>query len=133
MEVRYPDWLPSLKFMGAVEYALHALCLEEIPGTLTIEKIPQALILGDAYFDGLDEYSIRVTTEDLATLFHEMTHVMQFSLYELEVYKEGHAYWKGEMLENLTYENSPWEIEAYHIEKILLNCFKLHRQIPLDN
>ena len=129
MQVLYPDWLPSLKFMSAVEYGLHALCLDETPGTLYIEKVPQALILGDAYFDGVDEYTIRVTTEDLATLFHELTHVMQYSLYELEVYKEGHAYWKGEVVEGLTYEKSPWEVEAHHIEKILLKCFSLHRQI----
>ena len=118
MEVRYPDWLPSLKFLGAVEYGLHALCLEDVPGTLTIEKVPQALILGDAYFDGIDDYVIRVTTEDLSTIFHELTHIMQYANYELEVYNEGHGYWKGETLDGLTYENSPWEIEAHHIEKV---------------
>ena len=128
MEVRYPDWLPSLKFMHAVEYGLHALCLEDVHGTLRIEKVPQALILGDAYFDGIDEYTIRVTTEDLATLFHELVHIMQYSLYELEVYQEGNAYWKGEMMEGLSYEESPWELEAHHIEKVLLKCFELHRQ-----
>jgi hypothetical protein len=128
VEVRYPDWLPSLKFMGAVEYGLHALCLEDVHGTLKIERVPQALILGDAYFDGIDEYTIRVTTEDLATLFHELVHIMQYSLYELEVYQEGNAYWKGEMMEGLSYEESPWELEAHHIEKVLLKCFELHRQ-----
>jgi hypothetical protein len=128
VEVRYPDWLPSLKFMGAVEYGLNALCLEDVHGTLKIERVPQALILGDAYFDGIDEYTIRVTTEDLATLFHELVHIMQYSLYELEVYQEGNAYWKGEMMEGLSYEESPWELEAHHIEKVLLKCFELHRQ-----
>ena len=114
--------------MHAVEYGMYCLMLEDTPGTLTIEKVPQALILGDAYFDGIDEYSIRVTTEDLATVFHELVHIMQYSLYELEVYKEGHAYWKGQMLEGLTYEESPWEREAHHIEQVLLRSFKIHQQ-----
>ena len=114
--------------MGAVEYGLHALCLEDTQGTLTIEKVPQALILGDAYFDGIDEYTIRVTTEDLATIFHELTHVMQYANYELEVYNVGNAYWKGETLKGLSYEESPWEIEANHIEQVLLKCFKRHTE-----
>lgn len=127
MQVQY-DWNPSTRFVQAVEYGIHALCLEEEQGTLSIEKVPQALILGDAYFDGVDEYTIRVTTEDLATIFHELTHIMQYSKYELEVYNVGNAYWKGETLKGLSYEESPWEIEANHIEQVLLKCFKRHTE-----
>lgn len=128
MEVRFPGWTPSLEFLHAVEYGLYALCLEATEGTLTIEKVEQEGVLGDAYFDGLDEYTVRLTTEDLSTLFHELTHVMQYSLYELEVYNEGHGYWKGETLTGLTYEDCPWEVEAYHMEQVLLKCFELHKQ-----
>lgn len=129
MQVRFTgNWLPSLEFIRAVEYGLHALCLENYKGDLLIEKVDQEGVLGDAIFDGVDEFHIRVTSEDLATIFHELVHVMQFANYELEVYDEGHGYWKGETLEGLTYENSPWEIEAHHIEQVLLKCFELHRQ-----
>lgn len=121
------SWKPSEEFYDAVEYGIHALCLEEIPGELTIELVSgNPVTLGDSYFDGIDEYSIRLTKPDISTLFHELVHVMQYANYELEVYKEGHGFWQGKTLEGLTYEESPWEIEAYHMEKALYRCFRQH-------
>ncbi len=122
MLVEY-SWKPSSTFINAVRYAVHALCLEDVPGVLTIEKLTQPGVMGDAYFDGVDEYTVRVTSEDLGTIFHELVHVMQYANYELEVYGEGNAYWKGQTLEGLSYDTCPWEIEAYHIEQVLLKCF----------
>jgi hypothetical protein len=122
MLVEY-SWKPSSTFKNAVRYAVHALCLEDVPGVLTIENLTQPGVMGDAYFDGVDEYTVRVTSEDLGTIFHELVHVMQYANYELEVYGEGNAYWKGQTLEGLTYATCPWEIEAYHIEQVLLKCF----------
>ena len=120
---------PTEEFYDAVDYAIHALCLEEVPGELTIELVPgYTESLGDCMFDGVDEYHIRLSSYDIGTLFHEMTHVMQYSNYELEVYREGHGYWQGKMHEGLTYEESPWEVEAYHMEQVLLRCFQVHQQ-----
>lgn len=131
MEVYYTpsEWKPTEEFYDAVEYGIHALCLEEIPGELTIELLSgYSDALGDSYFDGVDEYTIRLSRADIPTLFHELVHVMQYANYELEVYKEGHAFWKDSTVEGLTYEESPWEIEAFHMEQVLERCFRLHRQ-----
>ena len=131
MEVwyEYAGQKPTEEFYQAVEYGIHALCLEEVPGELTIEWVSgYSDSLGDCMFDGIDEYHIRLTSYDIGTLFHELTHVMQYSNYELEVYKEGHGYWQGKMHEGLTYDESPWEVEAYHMEQVLLRCFEVHRQ-----
>lgn len=132
MQVVYKPWLwtPPKMFRDAVQYAIDAMCLEEIPGTLTIECKSKTgkEMLGDSYYDGIDEYTIRLWTLDLSTLFHEMVHVMQYANYELEVYGEGHGYWQGQTIKGLTYETSPWEIEAYHIEQILLKCFNAQRE-----
>ena len=54
---------------------------------------------------------------------HEMVHVMQSANYELELYGEGHGYWQGEVVKGLTYETSPWEIEATRLESILVKNF----------
>lgn len=117
------------EFYEALEYGIHALCLEDVPGTLTVELVHgETESLGDSYFDGVDEYHIRLTGLDTSTLFHELVHVMQYANYELEVYKEGHGYWQGKTLEGLTYEESPWEVEAFHMEQVLERCFRAHRQ-----
>lgn len=118
-------WHPKQELKDAVEYGMHALCLDEMPGRLIIEKqFDKTDRLGDSYFDGIDDYSIRLWQDDPATVFHELTHIMQYANYELEVYDEGHGYWKGETVEGLSYEESPWEIEAHHIEQVLLKCFE---------
>lgn len=128
MEVWY-EFKATEEFYEAVEYGMHALCLEDVPGGLTIELVSgNSLPLGDSYFDGVDEYHIRLTTFDTSTLFHELVHVMQYANYELEVYNEGHGFWQGRTLEGLTYEESPWEVEAFHMEQVLERCFRAHRQ-----
>ena len=118
-------WLPDRRFLQALEYGIHALCLERVDGQLTIERVQSEheVPLGDCMFDGIDDYHIRLTTMDVGVLLHELVHVMQYANYELEVYDEGHGYWQGKTLMGLTYEDSPWEIEAHHIEQILLRCF----------
>lgn len=123
-------WRPSRQFTNALEYGINALCLEKVEGNLLIEKVDteHSVPLGDCMFDGLDDYHIRLTSLDVGVLFHELVHVMQYANYELEIYEEGHGYWKGKVLKGLSYEESPWEVEAYHIEQILLKCFELHTQ-----
>lgn len=129
MDVWYEGWKPTESFYEAVDYGIHALCLEEIPGELTIELVsdyPDAI--GDCYFDGIDSYHIRLSSPDISTLFHEMTHVMQYANYELEVYREGYGYWQGKMHEGLSYYDSPWEVEAFHMEQVLTRCFEAQQK-----
>ena len=99
---------------------------------ITITDIPDD---ADAYHCCVEkgEHEIEIQSglieEDfVSAIFHEMVHVMQYANYELEVYGEGHGYWQGQTIKGLTYETSPWEIEAYHIEQILLKCFNAQRE-----
>ena len=110
---------------SAISYAIDALLLDEVPGTLVV-KIFQPLeqdTYGDSTFDGVDEYEIRLWSQDLETVMHEMVHIMQCANYELELYGEGHAYWQGVIVQGLSYDDSPWEIEASRLESILVRNF----------
>ena len=131
MEVFYLDWTPSEETMKAVDFGIHALCLDQIPEDLfvTKETDPRSGVVADCYHDGLDEYEVRLWAEDTSSILHELVHVMQYANYELEVYSEGKAYWQGQMYDNLTYVESPWEIEAFRLETILLESFEKHTVI----
>lgn len=110
---------------GAIDFCRDVLLLDDIPGTLEV-KIFQPLeqdTYGDSTFDGVDEYEIRLWSQDLETVMHEMVHIMQCANYELELYGEGHAYWQGSIVQGLSYEESPWEIEASRLESILVKNF----------
>lgn len=110
----------------AVMFCRDVLLLAEVPGTLTIkifEPIEGQDHYGDCTFDGVDEYEVRLWDQSLETIMHEMVHVMQSANYELELYSEGRAYWQGQMVEGLTYDTSPWEIEATRLESILVKNF----------
>lgn len=130
MHAVYLDWSPSQEIKQAVEYGIHALCLDTIPGELFISKESESRegVVADCYHDGLDEYEIRLWTEDISAILHEIVHVMQYANYELEMYSEGRGYWQGKMYENLTYEESPWEIEAFRLEEILVKNFKAEKE-----
>jgi len=60
----------------------------------------------------------------ITTLFHEMVHVKQYLHNEL---KSGigklPSRWKGKKY-NVSYYESPWEVEAYEYEKIMSDIFK---------
>lgn len=130
MQLEY-SWKPTQTFQAAVNYALEVLDLCEYPGVISFELVEMTELLGDAFFDGVDHFTVRLTSENLPTLFHELTHVMQYANNELEVYDEGHGYWQGSVLSGLSYAESPWEIEANRLEKILYKCFLKERN-PYD-
>lgn len=74
------------------------------------------------------DFDIIITTKDqtkqevISTLAHEMVHVKQFALKELN---ETHTVWRGTKLNsNVDYWDSPWEVEAREWEDILYNIFK---------
>lgn len=55
--------------------------------------------------------------EMMQTLAHEMVHARQFLRGELTC--DGGFAWKGRRADGYEYENQPWEIEAYRLEKTL--------------
>ena len=59
----------------------------------------------------------------ISTLAHEMVHVKQYALEEMNEYDN---MWRGKRINirKLDYYNLPWEEEAYGREKDLLNLYK---------
>ena len=57
------------------------------------------------------------TKEILTWLAHEMTHLKQFVKGELYDYQDGSVQWKSKRYRrNLSYDDSPWEKQAYRYE-----------------
>ncbi len=58
----------------------------------------------------LEIYRDQIEEEILKTLAHELVHVRQYAVGDLN---EEATLWQGRLMEvNLAYENQPWEIEA---------------------
>ena len=70
---------------SVIYWGLKALCLEELDATLTITNMMGILEDSgrdaDMYFDGVDEFHMRVWTLDEAVIFHELVHMMQYARY----------------------------------------------------
>ena len=110
----------------AIMFCIDVLLLSEVPGRLTViifNPVEGQDHQADCIFDGIDDYEVRFWNQELETVMHEMVHVMQSANYELELYGEGHGYWQGKVVKGLTYETSPWEIEATKLESILVKNF----------
>ena len=56
----------------------------------------------------------------MKTLAHEMVHAKQYIFGELDGYSDS---WKGSDVNYYSYEDSPWEKEAYKLEEILYEKF----------
>jgi hypothetical protein len=74
------------------------------------------------YFNGtfylfLDKYNRR---EAMEVISHEIIHIVQYKTGQL-IYENGELYWEGKIydLENLDYENRPWERDAFSRESDL--------------
>lgn len=66
--------------------------------------------------------------ELISTLAHEMIHVKQMANGELEIDQEtGKKYWKGVDYTYASYEDQPWEIEAFKNENRLANNFMRYK------
>lgn len=61
----------------------------------------------------------------VSTLCHELTHLKQYARNEMKQLDNGRIRWKKKVYsENTAYEDSPWEKEAFRVEKQLaLDCF----------
>jgi hypothetical protein len=62
----------------------------------------------------------------VSTLTHEMTHLKQYARGEMKPLDDGRTQWKRKIYsENTSYEDSPWEKEAFRVEKQLaMECFE---------
>jgi len=83
-------------------------------------------VIIDPYKTRFDEYGRELSDEEWANeafkvLGHELVHVKQYVLGDLSMRSKG-TYWKGEYhkIENMAeYFKSPWEVEAYGLERYL--------------
>ena len=73
-------------------------------------------------------YEIRINSRFndyrmIRTIFHEMTHVKQFALGELELGTKVDKF-KGKKYKREDYWNAPWEVEARKAEKKMMRKWK---------
>ena len=72
----------------------------------------------------LEIYRDQIEEEILKTLAHELVHVRQYSIGDLN---EEATLWQGRLMEsNLAYDNQPWEIEANELADILYEEYIHH-------
>jgi predicted SprT family Zn-dependent metalloprotease len=74
----------------------------------------------------LEIYRDQIEEEILKTLAHELVHVRQYAVGDLN---EEATLWQGRLMEvNLAYENQPWEIEADELADILYEEYIHHER-----
>ena len=74
----------------------------------------------------LEIYRDQIEEEILKTLAHELVHVRQYAVGDLN---EQATLWQGRLMEvNLAYENQPWEIEADELADILYEEYIHHER-----
>ena len=71
------------------------------------------------------EIDKRLKGDDFITcVLHELVHVKQYLKGELKDISALEQRWKGESHISIDYYDLPWEIEAYHLQEILLEEYK---------
>jgi len=61
----------------------------------------------------------------VSTLTHELTHMKQYARGEMKYMSDGRTRWKKKIYRKISYADSPWEKEAFKVEKQLaLQCFE---------
>ena len=61
----------------------------------------------------------------VSTLTHELTHMKQYARGEMKYMPDGRTRWKKKIYSDISYADSPWEKEAFRVEKQLaLQCFE---------
>ena len=64
-------------------------------------------------------------SDDFITcILHELVHVKQYLKGELKDISALEQRWKGESHISIDYYDLPWEIEAYHLQEVLLEEYK---------
>ena len=83
----------------------------------------------DPYKVRVDDYGRELDDEEFANecfkvLGHELVHVKQYLKGELKDISALEQRWKGESHISIDYYDLPWEIEAYHLQEVLLEEYK---------
>ena len=60
----------------------------------------------------------------ITCILHELVHVKQYLKGELKDISALEQRWKGESHISIDYYDLPWEIEAYHLQEVLLEEYK---------
>jgi hypothetical protein len=122
--VNQPKKIETALLDRAVSFACDYLELE-VDFTLMFESLKNL----QCGFCDYDEDEVIVTiakrlspTNAIRTLFHELAHVKQYADGRLE--NGSPQIWMGNPIED-TYENLPWEIEAFEIEENMMSAFKV--------
>lgn len=114
---------------GYMNVLIHALKINRLKKYINIEFVTvcDGGVLGYCWGDH-DEVFIQIAREYngrrlgflemMQTLTHEMVHGKQYLRKEL-INHSGDRVWKGVKVEEYDQNNSPWEIEAYLLEKTL--------------
>ena len=61
----------------------------------------------------------------VSTLCHELTHLKQYARGEMKQLDCGKIRWKKTVYSDVSYDDSPWEKEAFKVEnKLAMQCFE---------
>lgn len=122
---------------GYINVLLNVLKINRLQRDLTIEFVTECdgRVLGFCWGDS-DEVTIQISREHydrklsflemMKCLTHEMVHARQ--IFRKQLINNGIAkIWNGESANHYSYEESPWEVEAYELEeKIFEEWFPFH-------
>src|SRR5210317_119426 len=116
---------------GYVNTLLKALNIHRLQRELTVQFVTECegQVLGYCWGD-TDEVIVQSSREScgekqsfiemMKVLTHEMVHARQ--LLRKQLTNTGcHRTWNGKAADHYSYEESPWEIEAYELEESLFN------------
>lgn len=136
---------PQKISIGELERIIQIISKDMMPrlcGSLFIEVefvkrlYTKEKIYGDLGWTDLDsryprDFNMRIDAglskkDMIETIAHELTHVKQYARCELKHYFRAlnRSRWKGQIYEDIKYEERPWEIEAEQNEKIYYEKFK---------
>jgi len=116
---------------------LHLLKIDRLERDLEIQFVTQCdgQVLGFCWGDA-DEVTIQISRmhynrklsfiEMMKSLTHEMVHARQ--IFRKQLINNGvHRTWNGQSADHYSYEESPWEKEAYELEeKLFKEWFPFH-------
>lgn len=115
--------ISAVALFYAQELKLHrskcSLSITTVPGLLKSTGIRGGITQ-------LSKYELSIAVDSrlpletlLITLAHEMVHAKQYALGQLKIGKRGYI-WLGKEYKT-TYYESPWELQAFGLERILAN------------
>ena len=133
IEEGIPKRINETKFYDAIDWVHNRFNLDSDVIAIGFDTLSEGRT-GEVGIEDSDEIlmllSRRIGTNTaIATVFHEMVHINQILTGRLNIDEQR---WTGELYVG-NYEDSPWEKEAWEMEKVLLNEYKAYVQSTRDN